>query len=83
MKPGRTLRSLTRICRRLRLPVPRHDHSLERGAWCEPTRPYDPYSGPLRPGWWVDADGTKWGPLRPETGATVRACVPKSCGGRR
>lgn len=32
-----TVRSLARICRRLRLPGPRHDHSTTHGRWLEPT----------------------------------------------
>lgn len=31
-----TARSLARICRRLRLPYPRHDRSLTHGRWLEP-----------------------------------------------
>ena len=33
-----TIRSLVRICRRLRLPLPRHDHSMERGPWLTPMK---------------------------------------------
>lgn len=31
-----TASSLARICRRLRLSLPRHDHSLAHGPWLEP-----------------------------------------------